>query len=121
MHPKAIAIELAARTDDRSSDPEDIAQWLSGRIAMLHQSETTRARRAVDIADELLDDLKRPQDSKASLMFGLPTLDERVGGWMPGELMVLATRTSFGKTATCKRPGRTGTGIGATEPGINEV
>ncbi len=96
---KGVAIELAAKVDDCASDPEEIAHWLSARIAMIHQSETNRARLAVDIANEILEDLKKPRKEKSALMFGIPALDEQVGGWMPGELIVLAARTSMGKTA----------------------
>jgi len=94
----AIAQQAIVRCDG-TVDPGDVVDWLSACVATIHQGETTRARLAVDIANDLIEDLRHPRDDKAPLMFGIRRLDEQVGGWQPGELIVLAARPSMGKTA----------------------
>lgn len=98
-HHEANAHEVLRRTREPDADPDSLAAWLEGRLATIGHQVDRQPRTAAEIADEYIAELKRPATRKRTVMSGLLALDETVGGWMPGELIVVAARTSMGKTA----------------------
>jgi replicative DNA helicase len=95
---ECIAHGLLARASAVDADPDKIAQWLDASSLSVG-AETDRCRKVGDIAIDYLADLREPASRKHVVMSGILGLDETIGGFLPGELIVLAARTSVGKTA----------------------
>jgi replicative DNA helicase len=93
-----VAAELARLVLAPEADPDRIASWLEAATV---STGTHRAdcRQFGVVADEWLTELQTSQFRERIVMSGIYELDERVGGWLPGELVILAARTSVGKTA----------------------
>ncbi len=95
---RAIGLELLARTGKSDSDPAEVTRWLDGQLQSFGQRQTDESRPIGQIAAELVADLRTTQPGDRAAFSGLASHDEVVGGWMPGELVVLAARPGVGKT-----------------------
>lgn len=95
-----IAEEMLRDATEGTLEPDEISATTIARLDGLRSVKVAEVRRAGDVASELVDDLERQlnQPIKRGVMTGIYTLDATVGGMMPGELVVLAARTSVGKT-----------------------
>lgn len=97
---QAIALDCLDQVTRPSADPQQIAPWLDAQLQTLGERIAERPRRLDDFAAEILAQLQQPDEQRTSgVMTGLPRLDESTGGWMPGELVILAARPGIGKTA----------------------
>lgn len=90
--------ELERMALANEADPDRIASWLDC-AARSSASEGGRCRHIRDITAEIISDLRKPREDRRPVMTGLIDLDETVGGFCPGELVILAARTGQGKTS----------------------
>lgn len=93
-----VAAELARLTEALDADPDAIARWLESATI---STGTYRAdcRQFSSVASDWLTEIQAVEFRDRIVMSGVLDLDTRAGGWMPGELVVLAARTNVGKTA----------------------
>jgi replicative DNA helicase len=73
----------------------------SGLAVVLHE-DTDAAPVVKDVLEGYLDELEERTSGRRKLDWlgtGLKVLDSLVGGWCPGELIIIAARPSIGKTA----------------------
>jgi len=96
---QTVGRELLARTANPGADPADIAAWLDSQFSAIGQRVAHPPRQMDAIADEIIEELKNPDLRSRGVMTGLPSHDEAAGGWMPGELVILAARPGIGKTS----------------------
>ncbi len=94
-----IGCDLLQRLHDPAADPHDVAQWLDARLQGIGGRSADPSRTIGEIAADVLADLRQPRDHARGIMSGLVSHDMTVGGWMPGELVILAARPGIGKTA----------------------
>lgn len=94
-----IGEDLCVRAVDIELDPASTMAWLEARLATLGHNTGAPCLPIGEIAADYLETLRRRETRANCVMSGLLTLDESIGGWMPGELVILAARTSVGKTA----------------------
>jgi replicative DNA helicase len=93
-----VGQSLVALTAEQDADPDQIASWLDA--AMLSVGlPAAKCRSVGDVADDYLRELQEPQFRDRIVMTGIVDLDMKIGGWMPGELVILAARPGVGKTA----------------------
>lgn len=96
---QGIGRQLDARAAEPQADPDAIAAWLDAHISGLSADASDRCQPLGDVAGEFIGDLKQPQTRRRTILTGLPTVDQTVGGFAGGELVVIAARTGIGKTA----------------------
>lgn len=77
---------------------EDCAAWVETQLACLSGNGASGSRQADEVADQVIGELDRPNIAPP-VMTGMFYVDSAIGGWMPGELVVLAARPGCGKTA----------------------
>lgn len=96
----AIAGEIMRRARvDRSVDALAIVDEAErGLLSIQTSSRVTVLSTAGEAVARVLEELENPA-SAAGVKIGLPPLDEEIGGFMPGELWVIAGRPSMGKSA----------------------
>lgn len=94
-----IGHALVARAGAADADPVAIAQWADSETAALGQDATHSCRPLANIADDFLRDLAEQDTAGRVVNTGLIAVDQAFGGWMGGELVVLAARTGIGKSA----------------------
>lgn len=95
----AIGRRLIERSEEADSD---IQTLLSGAQTALSQVHTVRSDwvEMGDVLIEAYEDIEaRANGSITPCISGLSTLDERTGGFFPGELTIIGARPSVGKTA----------------------
>ena len=93
-----LAAELQSHTARTDADPEQIGRWLEAATrTMGHSSHSCRHLR--DIATDVVAKLTDPARRTRPVMTGLHSLDEGIGGFCAGELIVGAARPGMGKTA----------------------
>lgn len=93
-----IARELAEIVSRPDADPDQVASWLDAATRSVGIQQA-HCRPVGEIAREYITELREPRSRQRAVMTGILGLDETVGGFMPGELIVLAARTGQGKTA----------------------
>lgn len=90
-------MEMATRP---VADHAAIGQWLDSQLCNIGERVDDPPRRLGDLAEEFLEELRRrDQAATPGVMTGIYVADETVGGWQPGELIVLAARPGVGKSA----------------------
>lgn len=95
----AIGRRLIERSEDAESD---IQTMLAGARDALSQVHVVRSDwvEMSDVLIEAYEDIEaRANGSITPCVSGLSTLDERTGGFFPGELTIIGARPSVGKTA----------------------
>lgn len=96
-------VAIGKRLIERAEQPgADIQTVLDGAKRAIEEVHTVRSD-WVEMGDVLLDayeDIEgRAQGKVKPCVSGLSTLDERTGGFFPGELTIIGARPSVGKTA----------------------
>jgi replicative DNA helicase len=86
-------------------------------IIALSQTETlNQPQSAGDLFDEAMQHIEEvsqtPEGSTPGIPSGLTILDDMTGGWLPGQIIVLAARPSVGKTALAMDFARAGAYLG---------
>ena len=78
--------------------PESIAASVEHRISQIGTAKASYESTAYEAGMELIESL---EDSKSGrpVMVGIDLVDRTVGGFMPGELVILAARPGCGKTS----------------------
>lgn len=96
-HGRAIRamIENAAISFVRGDDYADIEAYISN--ALLKYRAKTEVTESLDACN--FDELFSGDEKDAGVMFGIDELDAAVGGIRPGEVCIVAARTSVGKSA----------------------
>ena len=90
---------------DRTTTPDELLESIEASIGEFREDQLARSRTAMPISQAVREALPAFERSSRGgpALVGVPTgysdLDEKTAGWMPGELVVLAGRTSEGKTA----------------------
>lgn len=102
---KVIEVGIAA-VNDGFSDVTDVDQVLEnivGNIFQLNGIISGLEKRTKPIQDVLKETIKKIEQTSADELIGIPTgnprLDKILGGWIDGELIILAARPGIGKTA----------------------
>lgn len=95
--------EAAQKCMDVTQSPADIKAELCNLIyALDDKHEDVKSMRAA-YAEAYVDICKavkaKENGGTDGIMSGIPTLDKKIGGWRPGELIVLGARPSVGKTS----------------------
>ena len=93
---RRIAAEIQNRVANPTDRPEAIQEWI-GRELYASTSKTN-TKNAGAIMQEVIEQSKR-RNPTASVKSGLADLDRCIGGFRPGQLIVLAARPSVGKSA----------------------
>jgi len=90
----------AAYEDDESQVLMDKTE---ASLLNLHQCQhTTGAKHIADILPEVLDDIQQLSQCEGKppgISTGIESLDVKLGGWHGADLVIIAARTSVGKTA----------------------
>ncbi len=94
---RRVAGEILRRVDEGSDSPSDIREAIQKQLYAVAQS-TVGARNAGEIMREVIDRSKSNAPI-VTVKTGLVDLDYCIGGFTPGQLVVLAARPSVGKSA----------------------
>ncbi len=101
-----LGVELSSRAQRGEFSPDDLADWISGEVAMIASSSARvdELRPLSTISSEALQHLEGRQKSRqrgecVGVATGLQRLDARSGGWRAGQLIILAGRPGMGKSA----------------------
>jgi replicative DNA helicase len=87
---------------DDQSEPDEVLNDAERLLAEVRTGDYQgTVMTAAEVAVEALSDLAAMEDRQriGGVFTGLPQFDEHIGGLFPGELCLLAARTSHGKTA----------------------
>lgn len=91
-------IEMAADTHDVDQTIKDIAEALFTRLAVQSAREEKDLKALLAETLDLIS-VRAEQLQVSGIQFGIPSLDQALGGLHPGELWVIAAQTSGGKSA----------------------
>jgi len=94
---RRIASEILKRTEDRNDNPEAIRDWIASQ-ASVSVSSRYRTKSASEHIREIVKQSTELK-SKKTIQTGIQTLDSVIGGFRPGQLIILAARPSVGKSA----------------------
>ena len=93
---RRIASEIQSRIENQTDRPEDIQEWVSKQLYAATSKTNTKNAGAIML--EVIEQSKQ-QKPTATIQTGLRDLDRCIGGFRPGQLIVLAARPSVGKSA----------------------
>jgi replicative DNA helicase len=100
-----LARELLNRAGDPMNDPADNAEWMSAQLDSLASEQASSAitihAAGVNAIEQIEAAAKRK--GQRGVLTGLQHMDECHGGWMPGNLIILAARPGVGKTAMAEQ------------------
>ncbi len=82
---------------DASANPHDVIQSAIQSLESVASARAIEFRSAFEVAQDIVKNLDKP--AQDLILTGLSKFDREIGGFAPGELIVLAARTSVGKTA----------------------
>jgi len=95
---QSLSLELTRRTAEVGASPESLATWMDSKLQAIGSRQTTPVQRLDAIAREVLAEIDHPTASGTPILSGLACADHSMGGFVPGELIVLAARPGVGKT-----------------------
>ena len=93
---RRIAAEIQRRVENPGDRPDDIQEWIGKQLHTT--TATTNTRNAGEIMQQVIDQSKQEKPT-ATIKTGLTLLDRCIGGFRPGQLIILAARPSVGKSA----------------------
>jgi replicative DNA helicase len=93
-----LARLLSESVSDRLQSSAAILSQIEAAVDSLRSDQKSRAVSLATAGRELLAELNQPTRGR-TIAFGLPVVDETIGGMMPGEMFVLAARPGCGKTS----------------------
>lgn len=98
-----VAREIQQKASDETEPSAEILEWAERSVyAVNHEAEETKATSFLDAASEALTRADRRQET-GGVVLGMSTgyrgLDELTNGFHEGDLIIVAARTSVGKTA----------------------
>ena len=93
---RRIASEIQRRVENPGDRPDDIQEWIGKQLYTA--TATTNTRNAGEIMQQVIDQSKRVKPT-ATIKTGLTLLDKCIGGFRPGQLIILAARPGVGKSA----------------------
>lgn len=94
-----LADEWRKRADEAKENPSDLTAWLQGQIAGIGD-EKAAGQSLYDAALDAIADIERVRNRAGRIVFtGLPSFDQSAGGFLGGEMIVLAANTGMGKTS----------------------
>lgn len=94
---RRIASEALRQCDDSNADCDAIRAFLSDQ-ATRTTNVRVKTRQASEIMLEAIEESTKPT-KQTQVETGLPELDRTIGGFRPGQFIVLAARPSVGKSA----------------------
>jgi replicative DNA helicase len=94
---RRIASELLRRVEDPNDNPEALRDWIASQGAV-SVSARSRTKSATEHIREIVKQSTEPK-SRKSIQTGIQVLDNVIGGFRPGQLIILAARPSVGKSA----------------------
>ncbi len=105
---------LIDASSDLQQKPQDIIRRIEAEASNIQAgSESDSLVSLSEATRTLIDGLNAPQDSKQNpVRTGLDSIDGALGGFFPGELLILAARPSIGKSALASQ-----VGVSAAEDG----
>jgi replicative DNA helicase len=116
-----IGEEIAqrARTADVEADPADLISLAEERLFELSSTRTSGKKQVQsslgDAAEEAVRRMLSTDDESGRIPIGLVDLDAALGGWWPGELVIMGGRPSMGKSmvavSLALRAARSGHGV----------
>jgi replicative DNA helicase len=87
-----------------NADPTKILSWLSSRLHATELPGTHKPELVVEVYDRVADELCNVVHAEQSgILTGIPRHDEEIGGWQPGDLVILAARPGNGKTSLAQQ------------------
>jgi replicative DNA helicase len=99
----ATAYQPSASVQAREAPPQELVERAEQSVLeVAHDDRQKKFRRIADILEEETDKLHKLSVSKTALTgtpSGFKDLDEKTGGFQPGNLIILAARPSMGKSA----------------------
>lgn len=116
---RVIAIMEASINDAADAPPDDtpgdmVARTVEALQSVTRGSQGPAARKLSDIADAVLERAFNPSKAASEAVYvGVREIDERTGGFMPGEFLVAAGRPGMGKSLFATRMIRTACEAGA--------
>lgn len=103
-------VDLAARLAERAADPtwpiDDTLAAVEARLETVRLDQTGGAVNIADGIDALLADIDARGGERRRAESGLRSLDDLIGGWQGGEVIVLAARPGIGKTSLMMQTAR---------------
>lgn len=102
-----LARQLEAKAATGKEQPEDLVGWMDSQALGIRHSATNDCQLIGEVMSTVIDDYeaKMIAGEKPALMSGFPRADENGFVFSPGELTVLAARTSMGKTTMATQIG----------------
>lgn len=94
---RRIASEILRRVEDQNDNPEALRDWIASQAAV-SVSARSQTKSATEHIREIVKQSTEPKSRKA-IQTGIPILDNVIGGFRPGQLIILAARPSVGKSA----------------------
>ena len=100
----SLGHEIGVRSPDASDPVEFIDELQSKLDGVVSEVIPKQSASWSEILDQTNEEVKALSEARAAnelvgIPSGLKAIDEKVGGWLPGELIILAARPSMGKTA----------------------
>ncbi len=93
---RRIAAEIQNRVANPKNNPNDVKEWITKELYAATTKTNTKNAGAIML--EVIEQSKH-RNPTASVKSGLADLDRCIGGFRPGQLIVLAARPSVGKSA----------------------
>lgn len=95
-----MAQEMAERARDPSESPQGLLADAGKALGEMHAADSSiRLIDADEALDGVMDYIDNPGGHASGILPGLAPLDDALGPWLPGDLIVLGARPSMGKSA----------------------
>lgn len=98
---RELGAELTEQAENKMAEPSQIIDWLESQLTRHRVGVCQGSQTLAEAMAEALADIRavKANERVSSLPSGLTNLDSAIGGFYPGELVIVAARPSIGKTA----------------------